>query len=115
MTVYTGNDGHTTWDAYIRVRQNAHLELALLEAPVDKKRMVALMLDGVKAHGLEPLIGAIRDNRVLLTDFDAVQKLLKLPPARIPSWEPRSVVIPAAAVVTANASVAATLMAGARR
>jgi hypothetical protein len=76
-TVYTGNDGHFTWDDYIRVRQKAHLELALLEAPVDKKRMVALMLDGVQAHGLEPLIGAIRDNRVLLADFDAVQKLLK--------------------------------------
>jgi hypothetical protein len=67
--VYKGNDGHSTWDAYIRVRQNAHLELALLKAPVDKKRMVALMLDGVQAHGLEPLIG--------LADFDAVQKLLK--------------------------------------
>jgi hypothetical protein len=77
MTVYTGNDGHTTWDAYIRVCQNAHLELALLEAPVEKKRMVALMLEGVQAHGLEPLIGAIRENRVLFADFDAVQKLLK--------------------------------------
>jgi hypothetical protein len=58
-TAYTGNDGHFTWDDYIRIRQNAHLELALLEAPVDKKRMVALMLDGVQAHGLKRLIGAI--------------------------------------------------------
>jgi hypothetical protein len=36
-TVYTGNDGHPTWDDYICVCQNAHLELALLEALVDKK------------------------------------------------------------------------------
>jgi hypothetical protein len=59
-TAYTGNDGHSTWDDYIRVRQNVHLELALLQAPVDKKRMVALMLDGVKAHGLEPVRVRVR-------------------------------------------------------
>jgi hypothetical protein len=76
-TAYTGNDEHSTWDDYICIHQKAHLELALLEAPVDKKWMVALMLDGVKAQGLKPLIGAIRDNRALCTDFDTVQKLLK--------------------------------------
>jgi hypothetical protein len=67
---YTGKNKQYTWDDYIRVRQEAHLELELLEAPVDEGRKVYLMLKGVKAEALDPTIRAIKANGAYQTDFD---------------------------------------------
>jgi hypothetical protein len=74
---YTGKNRQYTWDDYIRVRQEAHLELELLEAPVDEGRKVYLMLKGVKAEALDPTIRAIKANRAFQTDFDLAQQHIK--------------------------------------
>jgi hypothetical protein len=58
---YSGKNKQLPWDNYVHVHQEAHLELELLEAPVDEGRKVTLLLAGVKAPAeLSPTIEAIR-------------------------------------------------------
>jgi hypothetical protein len=74
---YKGKSKNYTWDDYIRVRQEAHLELGLLEAPVDDMRKVDLMFEGVKAEALGPVVLALKANGNYAEDFDAAQKQIK--------------------------------------
>jgi membrane protein involved in colicin uptake len=74
---YTGKSKNYTWDDYIRVRQEAHLELELLEAPVDEMRKVDLMFEGVKAEALGPVILALKANGDYTNDFDKAQHQIK--------------------------------------
>jgi hypothetical protein len=74
---YTGNRKNYTWDDYIRVRQEAHLELELLEAPVDNMRKVDLMFEGVKAEALGPVVLALKANSDYTEDFDGAQQQIK--------------------------------------
>jgi hypothetical protein len=69
-----GKSKQYRWDDYIRVRQEAHLELELLEAPVDEGRKVDLMLANVMAEALGPVILAIKANGAYANDFDAAQQ-----------------------------------------
>jgi hypothetical protein len=74
---YTGKSKNYTWDNYIRVRQEAHLELELLEAPVDAMRKVDLMFDEVKAEALGPVVLALKANSDYTEDFDGAQQQIK--------------------------------------
>jgi hypothetical protein len=74
---YTGKSKNYTWDDYIRVRQEAHLELELLEAPVNEMRKVDLMFEGVKAEALSPVILALKANGDYANDFDGAQQQIK--------------------------------------
>jgi hypothetical protein len=74
---YTGKSKNYTWDDYIRVRQEAHLELELLEAPVDAMRKVDLMFEGVKAEALGPVVLALKANSNYTEDFDGAQQQIK--------------------------------------
>jgi hypothetical protein len=74
---YTGKSKNYTWDDYIRVRQEAHLELELLEAPVNDMRKVDLMFEGVKAEALGPVVLALQANSDYTEDFDAAQQQIK--------------------------------------
>jgi hypothetical protein len=74
---YTGKSKNYTWDDYIRVCQEAHLELELLEAPVDEMRKVNLMFEGVKAEALGPVILALKANSNYANDFDKAHQQIK--------------------------------------
>jgi hypothetical protein len=74
---YTGKSKNYTWDDYIRVRQEAYLELELLEAPVDAMRKVDLMFQGVKAEALGPVVLALKANSDYTKDFDGAQQQIK--------------------------------------
>jgi hypothetical protein len=74
---YSGKNKQFTWDDYVCVCQEAHLELELLKALVDEGCKVMLLLAGVKAHELGPTIKAIRANKDFRTDFEATQQQVK--------------------------------------
>jgi hypothetical protein len=74
---YTGKSKNYTWDDCFRVRQEAHLECELLEAPVDEMRKVDKMFEGVKAEALGPVILALKANGDYANDFDKAQQQIK--------------------------------------